>query len=133
MDLFRLVPLLFRLVQHRDAISRLIALLAPVGKQLQASGPEIVTLIRRLMPEAFPEVERILSDDTLVRFDVKWLQESLNKLGQNLEVDGDYGPATKKAVWHFQQEFMGADQADGWAGIATCSALYHHLRQKGLV
>jgi hypothetical protein len=50
--------------------------------------------------------------------DIKWLQDSLNKLiGTHLAVDGVYGPLTKQAVSQFQQK--NELQVDGVAGPIT--------------
>lgn len=53
--------------------------------------------------------------------EVKQLQEKLNKLGYNLNVDGDFGPATNKAVTGFQSG-NGLDP-DGVVGPATIEKL----------
>lgn len=59
-------------------------------------------------------------------YSVEWLQESLNEVNDaGLEVDGDYGPATKAAVTEFQ-DTRGL-KADGWAGIQTCAQIQHEL------
>jgi peptidoglycan hydrolase-like protein with peptidoglycan-binding domain len=59
-------------------------------------------------------------------YSVEWLQESLNEVNDaGLEVDGDYGPATKAAVMEFQ-ETRGL-KVDGWAGIQTCAQIQQEL------
>ena len=55
-------------------------------------------------------------------FDVKWVQSSLNKLtGAKLDVDGEYGEATRAAVEKYQKSKK--LEADGWVGILTLAAL----------
>lgn len=53
--------------------------------------------------------------------DVKWLQWELNQSGANLNIDGDFGSATEKAVISFQDE-KGLE-VDGKVGPATRAAL----------
>ena len=60
------------------------------------------------------------------KYDVKWLQESLNKLGAKLTVDGRYGEATREAVKKFQAEHD--LEADGWAGALTTAAIIDALK-----
>ena len=57
---------------------------------------------------------------------MEWLQESLNTLvDAGLEVDGEYGPATNKAVAEYQTE--NGLKADGWAGPETISLIVEQL------
>jgi murein L,D-transpeptidase YcbB/YkuD len=54
---------------------------------------------------------------------VRWLQDELNQLmDAGLEVDGDYGPATKAAVAEYQRSVDGLE-VDGWAGPQTVASL----------
>lgn len=53
--------------------------------------------------------------------DVKQLQRRLNAFGYKLEEDGDFGPATERAVKRFQQAC--AIEADGICGPKTFAAL----------
>jgi peptidoglycan hydrolase-like protein with peptidoglycan-binding domain len=57
---------------------------------------------------------------------MSWLQESLNKLNNaGLEVDGDYGAATNKAVAVYQKA-RGLN-VDGWAGPETVALIMKEL------
>ena len=53
--------------------------------------------------------------------DVKTLQTLLNKLGERLPVDGQFGPMTKSAVERFQQS--SGISVDGVVGLFTWTAL----------
>ncbi|MER8777019.1 N-acetylmuramidase domain-containing protein [Mesorhizobium sp. M0977] len=53
--------------------------------------------------------------------DVSQLQEKLRKLGYTVNVDGDFGPATKQAVTEFQQDHD--LRPDGIAGPLTWSVI----------
>lgn len=103
---------------------------------------------RRVEPKVRPSLNQILDaiDPTIraraaapltatvpppvepAEYDVKWLQESLNKLGAKLRVDEDYGEATREAVRKFQRThgFTGKD-VDGWAGVVTSAAIHEAL------
>ena len=62
--------------------------------------------------------------------DVRWLQNALNQvLGTQLTVDGDAGPATRRAVRSFQSRSGLA--ADGIAGPRTLGALREALQRGG--
>lgn len=56
------------------------------------------------------------------RYDVEWIQRTLNKdLGVDLDIDGDYGRATKAAVERFQKKH--GLEVDGWVGPLTAEKL----------
>lgn len=59
--------------------------------------------------------------------DMKWVQDSLNRLGANppLDVDGQSGPATQAAIISFQQS--AGVQPDGVAGPQTIAAIEQAL------
>lgn len=61
------------------------------------------------------------------KYDVKWLQESLNKLGAKVTVDGRYGEATREAVRKFQSEH--GLESDGWSGALTTAAIVEALEK----
>jgi peptidoglycan hydrolase-like protein with peptidoglycan-binding domain len=55
-----------------------------------------------------------------------WLQESLNTLNNaGLDVDGEYGAATNKAVAAFQK--ANGLNVDGWAGPETVAVIMKAL------
>ena len=62
---------------------------------------------------------------------MSWLQDSLNTLGADpeLDVDGEYGPATNKAVAAYQTA-QGL-KVDGWAGPETISSIVEELDKLG--
>lgn len=65
-------------------------------------------------------------------FDTRWVQESLNKLGQEppLVVDSNYGRKTLAAVHDFQADY-GLD-SDGLVGADTTAAIKRALQQLAL-
>ena len=60
---------------------------------------------------------------------VRWIQQSLNKLGARLEVDGVNGPGTTAAVKAFQK--ARSLTADGIVGPATTAAINMALARAG--
>ncbi|WP_242890305.1 peptidoglycan-binding protein [Actinomadura litoris] len=67
---------------------------------------------------------------------VKWLQDALLALGARLDVDGDFGPATEKALRSFQASHRGETgarlEADGVYGHHTARSLFiAHGGKKG--
>ena len=63
-----------------------------------------------------PPGHRVLKKDD-VGFDVRYLQERLQKLGYRVEIDGHYGLLTEEAVRQFQKDF--GLQCDGKVGKNT--------------
>jgi len=91
-------------------------------------------LLRRAAPAG---VQLISAEDTLEALaedagaDVRWLQNALNQvLGTQLTVDGDTGPATRRAVRSFQSR--SGLTADGIAGPRTLGALREALQSSGV-
>lgn len=103
-----------RLYQHREALTALWGRSQPVLALLRKDGPGLLQDGERLSREIFPELVPI--------YTVRWIQESLNQVGNyGLTADDDYGPATHAAVRDFQRRH-GLD-VDGWAGASTCAVL----------
>jgi peptidoglycan hydrolase-like protein with peptidoglycan-binding domain len=104
---FNAVMLAMRLLQNRSRI------------------PELGTLLERLQGAHDPQLP--LSGHPIGS--VEWLQESLNTLNHaGLVVDGDYGPATKKAIADYQSEHD--LKVDGWAGPDTVSSIVGELEER---
>lgn len=59
---------------------------------------------------------------------VRDLQISLNKLGSGLVVDGNFGPATRRAVSDFQSD--NGLTVDGIAGPATNARITARINEK---
>ena len=118
-----IIGLGLKLVANREKIAAAWGEIAPMISRLRELYPQFKDLIDDVVPEQpKPEPES---------FSVEWLQESLNKLGYGpIEVDGDYGSATKNAVIEFQEANPPLAQ-DGWAGVATQAEIHEALAKKG--
>jgi lysozyme family protein len=101
---------------------------APVLKRIEAlTGEPFPRWGHHAEPVPVPD-PRPQEDD----LDVKWLQQSLNKvLNAKLDEDGDYGPHTKDAVRLLQQRNSDPDghplDVDGIAGPKTLAVLRQAL------
>lgn len=127
LDLFKVA---FRIIPLIPQIKDVLKEAEPVLKALEAAAPTLVPKAVGLVRAAFPDFSTMLVEaGTAPRYDVRWLQNSLNSLGANLRVDGEYGDETKKAVREFQAR-AGLEQ-DGWAGIETCAAITAALDRLG--
>jgi Putative peptidoglycan binding domain/N-acetylmuramoyl-L-alanine amidase len=73
--------------------------------------------------QAMPEMTRVSPEYIAIPqiWSVEDIQGALNRLGDCLTVDGEYGPATKAAISSFQSR-LGLD-VDGWACPDTAAAL----------
>ncbi len=117
-------------MQHRAELFRLWELLQPTFEEAKHVAPDVKDIVQELLPKFFPEIqESIAGSGPCAQFGVKWVQESLIKLGYELKADGVYGENTKKAVGMFKAEHMGPSKVDGWAGVATCVALYQKVNK----
>ena len=110
---FGIISIGMKLLQHRESIARIVAVL-----------PELKNILDDLTPDKAPPLP---SSTGYVVGSMSWLQDSLNTLGAQppLDFDGEYGPATNKAVAEFQKTH-GLD-VDGWAGPETVSAIVEAL------
>jgi murein L,D-transpeptidase YcbB/YkuD len=120
MDFFKLLG---AATTNAGRIKRTYELIQPILALYLANAKEIETNVT-MLAEAFgvthPEAKS--SIEIPARYDVKWIQRQLNKyLGTNLDLDGDYGTATKDAVSHFQKRQN--LPVDGWVGPATAEKL----------
>ena len=120
MSLADTIMLALRLFNNRDAILKLLndtqellGLLMPA----QGTGARITS-------------EVTVPDGSKHRFDVPWLQQSLNMLmpGQSLKVDGNMGPRTIDAIKRFQQSRQ--LKPDGWAGLLTLDTIDGEMRNE---
>src|SRR5262245_46336808 len=86
-----------------------------IALQLLGKRDEIIKLVQEAIgvfnkaKQLFPQLGELMqsagpSMPTNAPMDIRWLQESLNKLiDAKLTVDGSYGTATQNAVKKFQQ------------------------------
>jgi len=153
-EVSKILPLVFRLLPLLPRVKALLVTLTPTINEFRHVAPQVISLIRQLVsilkptvhelrkvwPEAYPTTVALFAEALPeaakewakphimpIAGDVRWVQESLNKLGAKIDVDGDYGEATRKAVKTFQTKHGLA--ADGWAGMITLAALYTELRR----
>ena len=126
----------FRIVAHRAEIMELWDRIAPMIREASGMYPEVRELVNKIVPGLMVDEERSLPPLTggatelggKQDFSVAWLQESLNTLDDaGLEVDGDYGEATKAAVTKYQET---RDlEVDGWAGVGTLAKIHAELER----
>jgi peptidoglycan hydrolase-like protein with peptidoglycan-binding domain len=121
-----IMGLAMRLITHANEIQRIM----PKVMEMFQTIDEIRTLLGKLFPEtATTSRGRSMSDLPEPKYDVRWLQTSLNSLlGADLKVDGDYGERTKAAVKVYQRN--SGLTVDGWAGLVTEAAILNALRRR---
>jgi peptidoglycan hydrolase-like protein with peptidoglycan-binding domain len=99
--IMNIIMLAMRLLRNRDRL------------------PDFSNLLDRLSVNEVPLSEHAVGS-------VEWLQESLNTLNDaELEIDGDYGPATKQAVADYQK--LKDIKIDGWCGPETLALIVEEL------
>lgn len=131
-DLLQYLPIAFKLMKHKEEINRVMELLAPAIKEVQKAAPEVIPMVKTIAVDVFPELQaQINGSAAIATFDVRWLKESLNVLGEHLIVNESDDQATHEAVKRFQlaRGFVGKD-IDGWAGLQTVLELGVALAEK---
>ena len=119
---FNIVSIAMNLLQHRDFIAKIVAVLPELQKIFAALQPEQPPVGALQPPPPASTSEYPVGS-------MEWLQESLNTLGADpqLDVDGEYGPATNDAVHEYQVAH--GLKADGWAGSETVSSIIAELEK----
>jgi hypothetical protein len=127
-ELRKVAPELIPLLRRAVFIGR------PALDEIMAAWPHAhplaLDIARSVVPEMVVEMERRAGP--IPRFDVYWLQAALNKIGERdgdpirIQVDGDPGPNTQKAVRRFQERYKSKYSlvVDGWSGPITTAAIY---------
>jgi peptidoglycan hydrolase-like protein with peptidoglycan-binding domain len=118
---FNIISLAMTMLKHRDSIAKIVDVLPDLKKifdELTPGQPQPPP-----PPSGYEPGHEIGS--------MSWLQESLNALGADpqLDVDGEYGPATNKAVSEYQNHHD--IKVDGWAGPETVSSILEELDKLG--
>lgn len=135
MDIFKFLPLIFRLIALEPKVVEALRSGASILDLLKTFGPDILSLIQGVGAELFPNLPPAdqAAAGALKTFDqtqVRWIQDSMNKLGiasPALVVDGNYGQRTKDAVTKYQTAH--SLTADGWAGNVTAAAIQTDLNK----
>lgn len=129
MNLLKLIPLIMRLIELAPKLQAALKSGGSILTILQQFAPDLIALVQDIGKEIFPALPPAAQADAgALRLDierVRSIQGDLNKLGAALVVDGQYGQATKTAVYAFQQEQGLA--ADGWAGPLTVAKIAEKL------
>lgn len=123
-----LAPLLRDIGQRSK---RAYDLAKPLIRELEHDWPELQPKAADLIKSIAPELTAQWGKDVpLPAFSVRWLQESLNKLGAlpKVKEDGALGIDTSEAIMAFQKRAgFKPDEIDGWAGPYTLSAILKAL------
>jgi lysozyme family protein len=94
--------------------------IVPIAKRLVEIAPELaLTSTPVVIPPPQPTV---LAKSPNPDHNVEWLQKALNEMGFGIDVDGNYGRQTKRAVAMFERSF-GLVQDGGYAGPEVLAAL----------
>lgn len=110
-----IITLAMTLLKHRDSVAKIVAVL-----------PELKNIFSALAPDQPEPAQPPPSPAGHPVGSMSWLQESLNILNNaGLDVDGEYGPATNKAVADYQRAH--GLEADGWAGPETVNSIIGEL------
>jgi murein L,D-transpeptidase YcbB/YkuD len=126
--------IVFRLMQNRSEIEKIMASVSDVLREakpvLDKVAPDLLaSMSHSLAPEGTKAPAPPAAAAPTPEFNMTWLQTSLNKLEHaGLDIDGEYGPATKDAIAKFQSK--NGLVADGWAGVQTSALIYSKLQGK---
>jgi murein L,D-transpeptidase YcbB/YkuD len=127
--------IVFRLMQNRGEIEKIMASIFDVLREAKPVLDKVAPdLLASMSHSLAPEGTKVTPPPPAVvaptpEFNMTWLQTSLNKLDNSgLEIDGEYGPATKDAIANFQSK--NGLVADGWAGVQTSALIYSKLQGK---
>lgn len=90
--------------------------------------PKLYDSLAKWKFDAEPEAKEIVLKEGATGKYVEDLQTSLTVLGYTVNIDGDYGKKTKKAVEDFQRDHDLL--VDGWAGSRTLTAIGEALKAK---
>lgn len=129
LSLGNMITIGLRLISNRGEIERLIPKILEIEnsiKQAMNTVGEVHDLAAKIAPELIaPRPSRMEEP----KYDVKWLQTSLNRLiNAGLDVDGQYGALTKAAVENFQKQ--NGLTVDGWAGALTEAKILQLLTER---
>jgi peptidoglycan hydrolase-like protein with peptidoglycan-binding domain len=115
------VNIAFKVFANREKIFDMFQQIKPLIPQITKVAPKVGELMQEIDPS--------LMNAPQTSFSVEWMQESLNKLTDDVDlvVDGDYGEMTREAVRKFQEQ--NGLTADGWAGIQTCVEIYKKMQE----
>lgn len=108
-QLIRFLPIIFRLINMAPQIQQAIRVGTPTVKAVEDNARDLLPLLGQIGKQMFPDIDDRLAPAAAATtmFDpvrVKWLQTALNLLGANpvLDVDGEYGPNTKRPSSSFR-------------------------------
>ena len=115
------VQIAMKIFANREKIFDIYQQIKPLVPQITKIAPKAGELLQEIDPD--------FVDAPQTRFSVEWMQESLNKLTDDVDlvVDGDYGEMTREAVRKFQEQ--NGLTPDGWAGIQTCVEIYKKMQE----
>lgn len=126
MSLGEITGVVLRLFTHRTELEQLwprIRLAQRSAQEILATVDATMALANKIAPGLLGDVRAVEPEQ---RYDVAWLQQSLNTLvGAGLAVDGELGPLTKRAIEVFQRQ--NGLVVDGWAGVATEAKILDRL------